>query len=166
MLKSTWNKLVLCVLVLAVGVLLVSVAATILSTSSQPQMVEVVELPQPQSMPPNIMWVTNGPASQGMLPHIIGFANVSTQIQGAQPNVMWFTVAPPPPQVMQANNMMFTNGPPQTLGSEWLATSGAVTISYAALIAIIVAVAVISSTAVYLIRETIKHSTKAEDAEP
>jgi hypothetical protein len=100
-----------------------------------------------------------------MLPHIIGFANVSTTIQGAQPNVMWFTVAPPP-QVMQANNMVFTNGPPQTPGSEWFATSGAVTISYAALIAIIVAVAVISSTAVYLIGETIKRSTKAEDAEP
>jgi len=151
--KSVWNRLVFCVLILAVGVLLVSVTATVLSVSSQPQVVAFAGMSQP-----NVMWI-NEPAPQGMLPHIIGFANVSGPIQVTQPNVMYFTVLPPP-QIIQPNNMMFTTGPPGTTGSEWfVAASGAITISYVALITIILAVAVIASTGVYLIGEIAKSST-------
>jgi len=157
--KSVWNKLVFCVLILAVGVLLVSVTATILSVPSQPQVVAFAGMSQP-----NVMWM-NVPESQGMLPHITGFANVSGPVQVTQPNVMWYTVAPPPPQIMQANNMMFTTGPPEITGSEWFAASNAITISYVALITIILAVAVIASTGVYLIEEIAKRST-ANDTEP
>jgi len=157
--KSVWNKLVFCVLVLAVGVLLVSVTATILSVPSQPQVVAFAGMPQP-----NVMWM-NVPESQGMLPHIIGFANVSGPVQVTQPNVMWYSVGPPPPQIMQGNNMMFATGPSQTAGGEWFAASGAITISYVALITIILAVAVIASTGVYLIGEIAKRFT-ANDTEP